>query len=145
MTLEKQIDRACEHLPEGWRIRIDIEKHSGTVTAIRPDESEVDMGDGESDLAEQVASVVRLSIDERRIDLAEAARWRVVLEDGVWLADGVGDPARTLVQENAAVWRSRRAAQDALEQARKFRLFANAYAEGFVPANAASEPHRDEH
>lgn len=68
MTLEQRIESACEHLPEGWRIRIDIEKHSGTVTAIRPDESEVDMGDGESDIEEQVAAVIVLASDEIAAD-----------------------------------------------------------------------------
>lgn len=62
--LEQQIEHACEHLPEGWRIRIDIEKHSGTVTAIRPDDSEVDMGDGESDITEQFVNACLLARDE---------------------------------------------------------------------------------
>lgn len=68
MTLEQRIESACEQLPEGWRIRIDIEKHSGTVTAIRPDETEVDMGDGESDLEEQVRAACVLARDEIAAD-----------------------------------------------------------------------------
>jgi hypothetical protein len=68
MTLEQRIESACEQLPEGWRIRIDIEKHSGTVTAIRPDDTEVPMGDGESDLEEQVRDAGLLARDEIAAD-----------------------------------------------------------------------------
>ena len=66
MILEKLIDQICEHLPEGWRIRIDLEKHSGTVTAIRPDGTEMDMGgDGERDMTEQVGDALHLAYDEQ--------------------------------------------------------------------------------
>ena len=60
-------------MPDGWRIRIDLEKHSGTVTAIRPDETEVDMGDGERDIEEQCADALHLAFDELKaaeMDLA---------------------------------------------------------------------------
>lgn len=68
MTLEQRIESACEHLPEGWRIRIDIENGSGTVTAIRPDDTEAPMGDGESDLEEQVRDACLLARDEIAAD-----------------------------------------------------------------------------
>lgn len=47
--------------------------------------------------------------------------WIVELEPGVWLTDGDGDPSRTLVEDNAKRFFSRRWAKMALTNARKFR------------------------
>lgn len=51
---------------------------------------------------------------------------KVLLEDGVWLTDGEGDPPRTLVEENAEDFSSMEKALKALENARKSRPFKNA-------------------
>lgn len=51
---------------------------------------------------------------------------KVLLETGVWLADGDGDPARTLVEENAREFDSTIKAYKALKDARKYRPFPNA-------------------
>jgi hypothetical protein len=64
MTLEKRIESACEYLPEGWRIRIDIERDAADVTAIRPDGTKVHMSDGERDIEEQVTDAICLARDE---------------------------------------------------------------------------------
>ena len=64
MTLEKRIESACEYLPEGWRIRIDIERDAADVTAVRPDGTEVHMSDGERDIEEQVTDAIFLARDE---------------------------------------------------------------------------------
>lgn len=64
MSLEKAIDHAAEHLPSSWSIRIDVERYSGSVTLIRPDGSEIDLHDGESDMAEQVMNAVKVAHDE---------------------------------------------------------------------------------
>ena len=64
MTLEKRIESACEYLPEGWRIRIAIERDAADVTAIRPDGTEVHMSDGERDIEEQVTDAIFLARDE---------------------------------------------------------------------------------
>ena len=45
------------------------------------------------------------------------------LEEGVWLADGEGDPPRTLKKENAKVFNSNADAKNALHAAREFRMF----------------------
>ena len=50
----------------------------------------------------------------------------VELEPGVWLADGEGDPPRTLQIKNARKFRSAREATVALTEARKHRPFPNA-------------------
>lgn len=50
----------------------------------------------------------------------------VQLEQGVWLASGEGDPARTLIKGNARVYGSGPAAKGALTRARKYRDFKNA-------------------
>jgi hypothetical protein len=68
MTLEKAIDLACEKLPDEWRIRIDLEHGYGGVIAIRPDGTEVDMHEDETDMTEQVCAVLRLAHDEAEAD-----------------------------------------------------------------------------
>jgi hypothetical protein len=68
MTLEQRIDSACEHLPDGWSIRIDIERDACNVTAVRPDGTEVQMDDGELDIEQQVMEAINLSIDETRAE-----------------------------------------------------------------------------
>lgn len=52
--------------------------------------------------------------------------YKVELEEGVWLADGQGDPPRTLVKSNAKEFNSLETALAALKRARKFRPFKNA-------------------
>ena len=54
----------------------------------------------------------------------------VKLERGVYLADGEGDPARTLVKENAKLFSSMLEAVRALTAARKYRPFEKACIEG---------------
>lgn len=57
---------------------------------------------------------------------------KVQLEKGVWLKDGEGDPARTLVEENAKEFSSLTKAHKALVRAREYRPFKNAVIqEGF--------------
>jgi len=51
------------------------------------------------------------------------SEYRVQLESGVWLADGDGDPARTLVEENAKQFPTQDAALKGLAEARKYRPF----------------------
>jgi len=53
----------------------------------------------------------------------EGEKMRVLLEVGVWLADGDGDPARTLKARNAKEFRTMGDAQDAIFSARQFRPF----------------------
>lgn len=55
---------------------------------------------------------------------------KVQLEKGVWLADGDGDPSRTLVEENAKEFNSNDKAIRALSKARKYRSFKNAVIQG---------------
>lgn len=52
--------------------------------------------------------------------------WYVELEPGVWLADGEGDPPRTLDRVNACSWLNRIGAEQALDQARTYHPFPNA-------------------
>ncbi len=52
--------------------------------------------------------------------------WIVELEDGVWLAAGLGDPGRTLRVKNARRYTSEKGAAVALGMARKWRPFARA-------------------
>lgn len=50
----------------------------------------------------------------------------VLLEKGVWLTDGEGDPARTLLEEYATDFETFEKANKALSEARKYRPFPNA-------------------
>lgn len=47
----------------------------------------------------------------------------IELEVGVWLADGVGDPSRTLVKDNAKKFSDMDIAKKALMSARNYRPF----------------------
>jgi hypothetical protein len=51
---------------------------------------------------------------------------KVKLEEGVWLADGEGDPARTLVEDNAKEFDNAIEAYDALKAAREYHAFTDA-------------------
>jgi hypothetical protein len=53
-------------------------------------------------------------------------RWIVKLESGVWLANGDGDPPRTIVCANARAFPTYHAAESGLWLARTFRPFADA-------------------
>ena len=55
---------------------------------------------------------------------------KVELEPGVWLADGEGDPARTLDEENAAEFKTMLDAVEALTKAREYRPFPKAVING---------------
>lgn len=50
----------------------------------------------------------------------------VQLEEGVWLADGEGDPCLTLVKENAKRYGKFSNAKQGLSNARAYKPFANA-------------------
>lgn len=53
----------------------------------------------------------------------------VELEPGVWMAPIEGDPGRTLVKENARIFKSENFALLGLKLARKYRPFVNACVE----------------
>jgi predicted GIY-YIG superfamily endonuclease len=50
----------------------------------------------------------------------------VKLEEGVWLAEGTGDPSRTTVEANAQRFAKFTQAKSALKLARVFKFFENA-------------------
>ena len=50
----------------------------------------------------------------------------VKLEEGVWLAEGTGDPSRTTVEANAQRFVKFTQAKSALKLARVFKFFENA-------------------
>ena len=56
----------------------------------------------------------------------EGEKMKVLLEDGVWLSEGEGDPPRTLVEKNAKDFVTLKKALAALVEARKLRPFINA-------------------
>lgn len=60
MKLAQLIEHAARHLPPAWAIRIDIEQGYGEVIVIHPNESEVPMSDGESDITAQFKNALDL-------------------------------------------------------------------------------------
>ena len=52
-SLDELLNNAAENLPEGWQIKIEVEKDSGSITAIRPNGSEVDMYDPDEEMEDQ--------------------------------------------------------------------------------------------
>lgn len=71
-------------------------------------------------------------------------RYIVELEPGVWLAWWPGDPGRTLSRRDAKDYRSESVATKALQEARKYRPFAQARV---VPIgnDSAAQPQGGEH
>ncbi len=51
---------------------------------------------------------------------------KVQLEEGVWLAEGIGDPPRTIIESHATEFKTIDEALIALADARKTREFKNA-------------------
>ena len=47
LSIGKAINRAARDLPEGWEIRIDLERHAGVVFLIDPDGNETMSENGE--------------------------------------------------------------------------------------------------
>jgi len=47
LSIGKAINRAAHDLPEGWEIRIDLERHAGVVFLIDPDGNETMSENGE--------------------------------------------------------------------------------------------------
>ncbi len=61
--------------------------------------------------------------------MARGSEFVVALEPGVWLADGDGDPARTLILENAKPFSRFKDAKHALSVARQYNPFPEARVE----------------
>ena len=74
MTLEQRIESACEYLPDGWSVRIDISLGAADVTAIRPDGTEITMSDGERDIEEQLTDAICLAHVETSANTEDKVR-----------------------------------------------------------------------
>lgn len=57
-----QCDRACEHLPQGWSISIQLEKDAGWVELWSPD-GRVELDSGTADLARQVEFAIEMALN----------------------------------------------------------------------------------
>lgn len=64
---ERQIQRAAQHLPEGWRITVEVEKDAGLVDAFNPDGSRIEI-DWIGSLAEQIEQAIDTAMQEDRHD-----------------------------------------------------------------------------
>ena len=68
-------------------------------------------------------NLVRRLVEKRE---TEMAKWIVLLESGVYLAAGQGDPARTVHADSARQFDSHPRARNAMRAARKHRPFVDA-------------------
>ena len=65
-TIEQAIETASENLPIGWRIRVDVERGSAIVAAIRPDGTDVSVYEDETSLSDMILSAMRLAFGETK-------------------------------------------------------------------------------
>jgi len=63
-SLDELLNTAAENLPGGWQIKIEVEKDSGSITAILPDGSEVDMHEPDEEMEDQFWAALKLASDE---------------------------------------------------------------------------------
>ncbi len=57
------IERACQHLPEDYSIRIDIERHAGTVDLVNPDGESEEYPSNHENLAEEIRDALEYALE----------------------------------------------------------------------------------
>jgi len=57
------IERACQHLPEDYSIRIDIERHAGTVELVNPDGESEEYPSNHENLAEEIRDALEYALE----------------------------------------------------------------------------------
>jgi len=60
---ERQIQRAAQHLPEGWRIIVEVERDAGWIDAFNPDGRRIEI-DWVGSLAEQIEQAIDAALQE---------------------------------------------------------------------------------
>lgn len=60
---ERQIQRAAQHLPEGWRIIVEVERDAGWIDAFNPDGRRIEI-DWVGSLAEQIEQAIDTAMQE---------------------------------------------------------------------------------
>jgi hypothetical protein len=60
-NIDAAIDKAAEHLPEGWEINISIERHGYGVSLSKPDGSDVSNVDGGDGLRSDIDEAIRIA------------------------------------------------------------------------------------
>ena len=71
--------------------------------------------------------VSKVQVDPERVTMPQSKHYIVQLEFEVWLAPWFGDPGRTCTIETAKRFSSRQQAVNALEAARQYRPFRDAF------------------
>ena len=64
---ERQIQRAAQHLPEGWRIIVEVERDAGWIDAFNPDGRRIEI-DWVGSLAEQIEQAIDATMQEASHD-----------------------------------------------------------------------------
>lgn len=65
LSIGKAINRAARDLPEGWEIRIDLERHAGVVFLIDPDGNEA-MSEGGELFSDQINAAIDAATEEKQ-------------------------------------------------------------------------------
>ena len=56
------VQRACAELPEGWEIRIELERSAGTVSLVNPDGEDVDYPSDHECMASDINDAIDAAI-----------------------------------------------------------------------------------
>src|SRR5690606_37039983 len=64
---ERQIQRAAQHLPEGWRIIVEVERDAGWIDAFNPDGRRIEI-DWVGSLAEQIEQAIDAAMQDASHD-----------------------------------------------------------------------------
>ena len=67
LSIGKAINRAARDLPEGWEIRIDLERHAGVVFLIDPDGNET-MSEGGELFSDQINAAIDAALTRAQKD-----------------------------------------------------------------------------
>ena len=59
------VQRACAELPEGWEIRIELERSAGTVSLVNPDGEDVDYPSDHEYMASDINDAIDAAIAAR--------------------------------------------------------------------------------
>jgi hypothetical protein len=60
-SVDAAIEKAAEHLPEGWVVNISVERHGYGVSLSKPDGSEVSNVDGGDGIRSDIDAAIRIA------------------------------------------------------------------------------------
>jgi hypothetical protein len=70
----EMLEHAAKHLPDGWKINIQVRYGARSVIAICPDGVEVDMHEDDVCIADQILNAVSLSVHEELVNKMDSKK-----------------------------------------------------------------------